>query len=289
VSDEVIEGYRLAKHMATGQSSQVWEVVELSSHRHFAMKLLLPEKVSSPEHRRILLHEAEVAQKLTHPNIIRIVKVIRDERNPCFVMEFFPAGSLKARLLAKQADFLRERMLDLLKQAATALAFTNAKGWVHRDVKPDNFLANSAGELRLIDFALAARIQKPGLFSKIFGKKQKTTMGTRSYMSPEQILAQPLDGRADVYSFGATCYELVTGRPPFRGASSDDLLKKHLREKPVAPTSHTPDLTDEFSNLVLQMLAKKREDRPHDFHQILMALRGMKVYKPAAPGKTGTA
>jgi serine/threonine protein kinase len=284
VPEEVIEGYRLAKHMATGQSSQVWEVVELSSHRHFAMKLLLPEKVSSPEHRRTLFHEADVAQKLTHPNIIRIVKVIRDQQNPCFVMEFFPAGSLKARLLAKQQDFLRERMLDLLKQAATALAFTNAKGWVHRDVKPDNFLANSAGELRLIDFALATRVQKPSLLSKLFGKKQKT-MGTRSYMSPEQILAQPLDGRADVYSFGATCYELVTGRPPFRGASSDDLLKKHLREKPVEPNSFNPDLTDEFSGLVVRMLAKKREDRPRDFHEILMALRGMKVFKTDAPAK----
>src|SRR4051794_21963576 len=114
--------------MATGQSSQVWEVVELSSHRHFAMKLLLPEKAQSAEFRRILFHEAEVAQRLTHPNIIRIVKVIHDPHSPCFVMEFFPAGSLKARLLAKQQDFLRERMLELLKQAAAALAFTNAKG-----------------------------------------------------------------------------------------------------------------------------------------------------------------
>jgi serine/threonine protein kinase len=285
VAEEVIEGYRLQKHMATGQSSQVWEVVELSSHRHFAMKLLLPEKVNNPDFRRTLFHEAEVAQKLTHPNIIRIVKVVRDQHNPCFVMEFFPAGSLKARLLGKQSDFLRERMLELLKQAATALAFTNAKGWVHRDVKPDNFLANSAGELRLIDFALATRVQKASLFSKLFGRKQKT-MGTRSYMSPEQILSQPLDGRADIYSFGATCYELVTGRPPFRGSSSDDLLKKHLRDTPVSLNVHNPDVTDEFSALVLRMLAKKREDRPRDFHEILMALRGLKVFKPDAPGKT---
>lgn len=285
MAEEVIEGYRLQKHMATGQSSQVWEVVELSSHRHFAMKLLLPEKVTNPAFRHTLFHEAEVAQKLTHPNIIRIVKVVRDQHNPCFVMEFFPAGSLKARLLAKQSDFLRERMLELLKQAATALAFTNAKGWVHRDVKPDNFLANSAGELRLIDFALATHTQKPSLFAKLLRRKQKT-MGTRSYMSPEQILSQALDGRADVYSFGATCYELVTGRPPFRGASSDDLLKKHLRELPVSLSVHNPDVTEEFNGLVLRMLAKKREDRPRDFHEILMALRGMKVYKPEVPGRT---
>jgi serine/threonine protein kinase len=284
VADEVIGGYRLMKHMATGQSSQVWEVVEPSSHRHFAMKLLLPERVRSPEHRKALFHEAEVAQQLAHPNIIKIVTVLRDKDNPCFVMEFFPAGSLRDRLLAKQTQFLREKLHDLLKQAATALAFTNAKGWVHRDVKPDNFLANSAGELKLIDFALAARI--PTGLSKLFRRKDKA-MGTRSYMSPEQIRGQALDGRADVYSFGATCYELVTGRPPFRGTSSQELLTKHIAEKPLTPRSHNPDVTEEFADLVLRMLAKKREDRPRDFHAVLMALRGLRVFKPEAPGKTG--
>jgi serine/threonine protein kinase len=272
--------------MATGQTSQVWECVEVASHRHFAMKTLLPERVQSPEHRRTLFHEAEVPKQLNHQNIIKVVGIFRDKDNPCFVMEFFPAGSLKSRLLdKKQTQFLREKLDNLLKQAATALAFTNAKGWVHRDVKPDNFLANSAGELRLIDFALAIRIQKKGLLGGLFRRKQKT-MGTRSYMSPEQIRGQAIDGRADIYSFGATCYELVTGRPPFRGMSSDELLKKHITEKPLSPCVHNPDVTEEFGGLVLQMLAKQREDRPRDFHQVLMALRGMRVYKPEVPGQT---
>jgi serine/threonine protein kinase len=272
--------------MATGQTSQVWECVEVSSHRHFAMKTLLPEKLHDPEHRRTLFHEAEVPKQLNHQNIIKVVAIFRDKNNPCFIMEFFPAGSLKARLNdKKQAPYLREKLDNLLKQAATALAFTNAKGWVHRDVKPDNFLANGAGELRLIDFALATRIQRRGMFGGLFRRKQKV-MGTRSYMSPEQILGDSIDGRADVYSFGATCYELVTGRPPFRGMSSDDLLRKHIAEKPLTPQAHNPDVTDEFAGLVLQMLSKRREDRPKDFHQILMALRGMRVFKADAPPAT---
>ncbi len=289
--DEVIAGYRLAKHMATGQTSQVWEVVELASHRHFGMKLLLPERVRSPEHRRILFHEAEVARKLAHENIIKVVAIIHDATNPCFVMEFFHAGSLRDRLVdkGKGAAFLRKRMPMLLKQAATALAFTNAQGWVHRDVKPDNILANAAGELRLIDFALATRFQGGGgLLAKLLGRKAKA-MGTRSYMSPEQILGHAIDGRADIYSFGATCYELVTGRPPFRGASSDELLKKHIREKPQTPCIHNPDVTEEFGALVLRMLAKKREERPKDFHEILIALRGLQVFKPDAAAKPGDA
>jgi serine/threonine-protein kinase len=280
VSEEVLGGYRLMKHMATGQTSQVWEVVELSSSRHFAMKLLLPEKAKDSGHRRFLFHEADVGRKLAHPNIIKIVHVDRSLNHPYFVMEFFPAGSLKARLMRNETEFLRERMHDILKQWATALAFMNAQDWVHRDVKPDNLLVNGACEVRLIDFALAQRIPR-GLFAKLFFKKSKA-QGTRSYMSPEQIRGKPLDGRADIYSFGASVYECLTGRPPFRGSSSQDLLAKHITEKPVTPRLANPAVTEEFADLVLRMLAKKKEDRPKDFHEVLMAMRSLRIYKDAA-------
>jgi serine/threonine-protein kinase len=276
VAEEVIGGYRLLKHMVTGQTSQVWEVVEAASHRHFAMKLLLPERARDPVHRRFLMHEATVGKQLAHPNIIKIITVIKDVKNPCIVMEFFPAGSLKLRLMGKQFDFIKEKAHTILKQTATALAFMNAKGWVHKDVKLDNLLANSAGEVRLIDFALAERIQT-GWMAKMFRRKSKP-QGTRSYMSPEQIRGQLLDARADVYSFGASAYELVTRRPPFRGLSAQDLLIKHISEKPMSPRYHNPEVSEEFADLVLRMLAKKKEDRPRDFHQVLMQLRTMRVF-----------
>jgi serine/threonine protein kinase len=280
VADEVIGNYRLLKHMVTGQTSQVWEVRDAGG-RHFALKLLLPEKARDPTYRRFLLHEAEVGKSLAHPNIIRIIEVGRNATNPYFVMEYFPAGNLKIRIMnmrkdPKQLEFIREKGQDILKQAATALAFMNAKGWVHRDVKPDNLLVNSAGEVRLIDFALAQR-PVTGL-ARLFRRREKA-QGTRSYMSPEQIRGQALDGRADIYSFGASCYEMVTGRPPFRGSSSQDLLHKHISEKPVTPKMYNPDVTDQFADLVLRMLAKKREDRPKDFHEVLIAMRGMQVFK----------
>ena len=109
----------------------------------------------------MLFHEADMGKKFAHPNIIRIVSVSKDKVNPHFVMEFFPAGSLKSRIMHidKEMEFIREKCQDILKQAATGLAFMNAKGWVHRDVKPDNMLVNSAGELKLIDFALAQRVR----------------------------------------------------------------------------------------------------------------------------------
>lgn len=276
MAEEVIGGYKLLKHMVTGHTSQVWEVVEGQSHRHFAMKLLLPEKAREPEHRRFLIHEAEVGKQLAHPNIIKIVAVGRDRTNPYFVMEYFPAGNLKLRIMRKDFTFIHDRAQDILKQWSTGLAFMNAKGWVHRDVKPDNILVNSAGELRIIDFALAQRI--PSGLLKLFRRRQKP-QGTRSYMSPEQIRGLPLDGRADIYSFGASAYELITGRPPFRAASNQELLNKHISEKPASPRLYNPDVTEEFADLVLQMLAKKKEDRPRDFHEVLMKMRGMRIFK----------
>jgi serine/threonine protein kinase len=278
VAEEVIGGYKLIKHMVTGQTSQVWEVVEAAGSRHFAMKLLLPEKAALAEFRRFLLHEANVGKSLAHPNIIRIITVGRDPLNPYYVMDYFPAGNLKLRIMHKEWNFIHERAQDILKQAATGLAFMNAKGWVHRDVKPDNILVNAAGEVRLIDFALARRVEKPGLLSKLFRRKARA-QGTRSYMSPEQIRGEPIDGRADIYSFGASAYELVTGRPPFRAASSQELLTKQILEKPITPRQYNPDVSEAFADLVLRMLAKKRQDRPKDFHEVLMAMRGLRVFK----------
>ena len=277
MAEDIVSGYRLLRHIVTGQTSQVWEVVEVNSGRHFAMKLLLPEKARESAHRNFLFHEADVGQQLAHPNIIRIVKIDHSATTPNFVMEYFPAGSLKVRVMRKEFDFLREKGQDILKQAATGLAFMNAKGWVHRDVKPENILVASSGDVRIIDFAIAQRI--PTGWSKFFWRKRKT-QGTHSYMSPEQIRSLPLDGRADVYSFGAMCYEMMTGRPPFRAASFHDLLTKQIVEKPITPRQYNPDVTEEFADLILRMLAKKKEDRPHDFHQVLMQLRSLRLFSP---------
>jgi serine/threonine protein kinase len=280
VAQEVIDGYKLVNCMMTGQSSQVWEVVEVTSSRHFAMKILLPEKAADKDMRKAIMHEANVGKELAHQNIIRIVHVGTNKTHPYYVMEYFPAGSLKIRLIRKQYDFIKERIHSILKQAAIGLAYMNASGWVHRDVKPDNLLVNSAGELRIIDFALAIRIQKASLLSKLFrmgGRAQ--VQGTKSYMSPEQIRGEPVDSRADIYSFAASAYELTTHRPPFRGASTQDLLTKHVAEKATSPQMYNPDLTDEFSNLILKMLSKKREDRPETFHDVLKSLNTMKIYK----------
>ncbi|MGF1580219.1 MAG: serine/threonine protein kinase [Gemmataceae bacterium] len=280
MAEEVIGGYKLVNVIASGQSSWVWEVVEVSSNRHFAMKRLLPEKKNDQQAVKLLIHEAKVGKKLQHPHIIKIVHTSIKPENPYYVMEYFPAGSLGMRLLRKEFDFIKENARHILKKCMTALAYMNGSKYVHRDVKPDNFLVNAAREVRLIDFAIAKKIEKPPFWANWFPKKRTTrTAGTRSYMSPEQILNEALDGRADIYSFGASMYELFTGRLPFVGDTSDKLLMKHLKEKPMTPESHNPELHKDFAKLILQMLEKKRENRPKDFHEVMMRLQKIRIYK----------
>lgn len=276
-SETLIGGYRLLNLMMTGQTSQVWEVTEPGSGRHFALKLLLPEHEKDPNHRRLLFHEARVGMSMHHPNIIRMLRLSESKTTPHIIMEFFPGGNLKLRLMRKQS-IVKEKARSIIIQAASGLAHMHDKGWVHRDVKPDNILVNSAGEVRIIDFALAQRIQRSeGWFRWLRRKRQ--TAGTRSYMSPEQILNRALDERADIYSFGATVFEVLTGRPPFRGLTPNDLLNKHLKEKPVAPIVLAPDVTEECSNFVLRMLAKDKKDRPKSMHEVTQAFRQMRVFK----------
>jgi serine/threonine protein kinase len=243
------------------------------------MKILLPEVADDKEARQELFNDAEVGIKMRHPNVINILKVNRTG-TPYFIMEFFPSGSLRTRLMSKDPSikqFLKDKAKTIFKQAATGLAYMNASGFVHCDVKPDNILANALGQTKIIDFAITKRINT-GLFGRLFGGK-KLIQGSASFMAPEQILGERLDGRADIYSFGVTMYEMVTGRPPFRAASKNELYAKHIREKPITPVAYNPDVTDEFAALVLKTLAKKRDDRPKTFHEVLMELQRIKVFK----------
>ncbi len=280
--NETLEGYRLRSLLQTGQTSQVFEVVELKSNRHFAMKLLLPEAAEKPEQRRALFNEAEVGEKLTHQNVISIKRVSRSKTTPHFIMEFFPSGGLRLRLQAKDFAFLKEHSRKIFKGAATGLAYMNAMGYVHRDVKPDNILVNSLGDTKIIDFALSKKV--PTGFAKWFHRRRRP-QGTPSFMSPEQIRDEIVDGRADIYSYGCTLYELTTGRPPFRGTSMNDLLSRHFTEKPAPPVAYNADLTDEFSAFVLRMLAKNKTDRPANFHEVLIELRKVKQIYKSVPEK----
>jgi serine/threonine-protein kinase len=277
---QVIGGYKLRGLLHTGSKTQVWEVVEQTSNRHFAMKILLSEFVTAGAERAKLFNDAAVGIKMRHENVVNIIKVNKSKTQPHFIMEYFAAGSIRRRLQSrdpKDKEYLRQYAKTIFKQTATGLAYMNASGFAHLDVKPDNIVANALGKTKIIDFAISQPIKK-GFLAKLL-RKRGAPEGTATYMSPEQIRSDLLDGRSDIYSLGITWYEMVTGRPPFRGDSIAALFRKHLVEKPQLPSAYNPDVTDEFGNLVLKMLEKKREDRPPSFHNVLIDLKKTKVFK----------
>ncbi len=277
---QLIGGYKIRSLLQTSMITQVFEVVEPNSGRHFAMKILLPEHADNSKHRNPLFAEAEIGIALRHENVVNIIKVNKSQSTPHFVMEYFPAGSLRKRLQSKNPqdkEFLKQYAKKIFKQACTGLAYMNASGYVHLDVKPDNILANAMGQTKIIDFAISRRIKK-GWLAKLF-RKRGSPEGTATYMSPEQIRAEPLDGRSDIYSMASAMYEIIARRPPFVGNSISDLFRKHLVEKPSLPSAYNPDVTDEFGKLLLHMLAKKVTDRPKTFHEVLMEMRKTKLFK----------
>lgn len=275
-SQDSIGPYRLLNLIMTGQTSQVWEAMHDSRRERCAIKILLPECAKDSEHVNYLKNEFAVGSKLDHPRVIRLLELGTHQRAPYLAMEFFPFPNVKqyVRRGVEQAAF---RVPQIIEQAAEGLAYFNEQGWIHRDVKPDNFLISPEGDIKLIDFALAMKV-RTGL-AKLFGGKTKKIQGTRSYMSPEQIRGQALDPRTDVYSFGCTAYEVVTGKPPFTGASSNDLLMKHLKSAAPALEAANSNVTPEFSELVRRSMSKQPNQRPQSVAKFLDEFRTLRVFK----------
>jgi serine/threonine protein kinase len=277
----IVGGYRRVGILQTGQNSEVWEVAEVGGRQRYAMKLLLTDRPIDPNQRAAMKIEAKIGLSLEHPHIIRFYKFVNDRTQPFILMECFRGSNAKNPIQRGEVQKLRPNLKRMLTQFCDALHYFHEKGWVHKDIKPDNLLVNQAGETRLIDFAIAVR-SVTGL-SRIFWRKKKQGAGTRSYMSPEQIRGEPLDRRADIYSAGIMFFELVAGRLPYTANSGSELLKKHLQPGvPLLP----PDTGVEpaFAEIVRRMMAKKPGDRPQTMEEVLGEIRKTRLFVDESVG-----
>ncbi len=272
-----IGGYRYIRTIHPGHSSVVIEVVQESTQRRFAIKQLLASRAEDRQEYRHFAHEAQLGMDLRHPNLIRVHEFVKDREQPYFVMELFGGHHLKLCIARPQLYPMPTAQLHrIIEQTAGALSYMHSKGWVHRDVKPENILVNRSGEVRVIDYALT-RKAAGGLLRLFAGKTPRE--GTRTYIPPEQIRCEPPTPAADIYSFGITCYELACGRPPFRANSSQELLEKHLKERPIPLTNQDKRVTPEFNELVLRMIEKRPGDRLASLDEFLSRFRAVRIYK----------
>lgn len=284
--EERIGNYRYVRTLLQGQNSTVMEVVQDGTGKRFAMKQLLPGKASDAEERRVFEMEAKLGMQLRHPNLVHVYEYVKDKHAPYFVMDFFPSTHMRL-ILAKQPLYeeFKPKLRRIIEQTAQGLAYMHAKGWIHRDVKPENIIVNKTGEVRVIDYSLSLRA--PTGLARLFSGKPPR-QGTHSYMAPEQIRREHPAISADIYSFGVVCYEFACRRQPFRANSASELLTKHLRDTPSPPTSYDKSITPEYSDLVLRMLRKKPADRPRDFQEFLSLFSRVRIFKDeAAPAPTG--
>jgi serine/threonine-protein kinase len=268
--------YRLVNCMASGNSCQVWEVIDSETTRRLAMKLLLPEKLGDSEVVGALKHEFNVACSFDHPNILKYYELYVKKQQAYFVMDLFAAPNLKAQLF-NDIRGVHIRLKRLIELVSMALEHIHERGWLHRDLKPDNILMNKSAETRLVDFSLATKAA--GALSKMLHRKQSTVQGTRTYMAPEQILGKPLTVQTDIYNFGVTLFELLTGQPPFKGSTPRDLLLRHIGEPCPSPSEFNPNVTAEMSLIVQRMLSKKPEQRHKKIAEFMAEFRNTPLFK----------
>ncbi|MCX7414776.1 MAG: serine/threonine-protein kinase [Planctomycetia bacterium] len=269
---------KLVSQLGLGRQCQIWEALDGTTRQRVAIKVIVPEAAKDPAQRKLLEHELKVAKSLAHPTVIRIDRLADDSGLPHLVMELFPHPNLKKQI-SEGVDALAPRLQRIVTETALALDHLHARGWIHRDVKPDNVLAASDGQVKLIDLAIAA--PKPGLLGRVFGSKGPV-QGSPSYMAPEQIRGQTVDARADIYSFGCVIFELLAGKPPFSAPNSNDLLNKHVSATPPSIETLNRNATTSISKLIRQMLAKNAAERPASMQEVLKQLRTIRFFERAS-------
>jgi serine/threonine protein kinase len=281
-AQQTVGNYRMFHLIRAGANYEIWAVRPVSENTAYAMKWLPPGPKYSRSNVNELKHEYTVGITLDHPTVIKTIDFGNTSNGAFMLLELFKVPNLKQQIISNGYKKLQFRAKNILSAAAASLAHLHEKGWIHRDIKPDNFLLRDDDVIKLIDFNLA---RKPaGGLSKLFGGKTKVIQGTHSYMSPEQIRGQALDVRADVYSFGCMVHEFFSGKPPFTANSRNELLQRHLSTKPQPLTVFDKNITPEFAAYVQKMMAKDPATRPANMKDVMMELKTQKMfYNPPQP------
>jgi serine/threonine-protein kinase PpkA len=267
-----IPGYRIEDKIAEGGMASVYRAVQESLQRPVAIKVLHDR--DEPGFSQRFMAEGRIVATLRHPAIITIYDIGIAGGRPFIAMELVEGGDLERRIAA---GLQPEQALAILRRLVLALDYVHGQGVVHRDIKPGNILFRQDDEPLLGDFGIAKQMD---IDLKL--TRDDLALGSPYYLSPEQGQGKPVDGRSDIYSLGILLYEMLSGRPPFRGKTPMDLMLQHLRE-PLPPLKKS---LRPFQPLLEQMTAKEPMQRPRDCATLLRALDSLEsalAQLPAPP------
>lgn len=277
LTKQFVGSHRLLYQIRSGRFSQVWAAIDDGTGRRYALKTLLPDFQTDREQIAAFDHEYAVGHKLKHPRVLGADFRGTSKVGPFLRMELCEGLNLRD-VLRKDRRALQPWLSSIVAQTCESLIYLHSQGWMHLDLKPDNFMLTPDGDVRLIDFGLARRL--PTGWERFFWRRRnKSIQGTRSYMAPEQIQKQPLDYRTDVYGLGCALYHMAAGVAPFTASSTNELLTKHLIFPIPDARTDNPDLTPAFADLLRRMLAKKPEKRPQTVGDVLKEIQQITVRK----------
>ena len=274
---QVVGGkYRVERLLAEGGMAAVWAGLNERTGKQVALKVILPTFARVPEAMELFRREALAASKVNHPNVVSIFDVIEHEGMTCIVMELLEGETLEA-YLRKHGRLDLTEAAALLLPAMRGVAAANARGVVHRDLKPGNlFLCkDSEGRLlttKVLDFGIAMSAERLLDFASASGA-QPVRFGTPAYMAPEDIeYPQMVDSRSDVYGFGVLLFEVLAGTVPFPGEPSQELLTRILEEAPPKMATHRADLPPVVQDVLDRTLAKDPKDRFPDVEHLIRVM-----------------
>jgi non-specific serine/threonine protein kinase len=274
---KTLSHFEIREKLGAGGMGEVFLAEDTNLKRRVAVKLLSSELASDPKARQLIFREARAASQLSHPNIATVYEVDEVDGTPFIAMEFIGGDSLKG--LLDRGSITSSTLPGIIRQAAEGLKEAHAAGILHRDIKPGNIMVDERGTVKILDFGLAAltaQERTAGESEDQFLSRTATkwtTGGTVPYMSPEQLGGAATDARTDIFSFGVLLYECLTGRMPFQGQTSIDVMHAVLRQTPTPVRGLVPDISPGWERLVERCLAKSPEQRPSSMAEVLEVLK----------------